>query len=269
MQHISQSFIRDWILHARATADSEIFIVGEFWDSNAGKLTQWLDNLALPCSLFDAPLLYNFSRISTTPNADLRKVLDGSLVQARPDAAVLQVQNHDTQLGSTMETRVEAWFKPIAYALILLKDKGYPCVFWGDLYGTCGPHAEPPSCGGKVADLVLARTLYAYGQQDEYLEHASPVGFVRRGTADRPAGLACLVSNNGPSEMRMYVGTEHRGERWTDLLGWTEGEIVIDEDGWGLFRCPGVSLAVWVDSKAAGRERFPVDFDTGAIQSSD
>lgn len=81
-----------------------------------------------------------------------------------------------------METPVEDSFKPLAYALILLRVDGYPIVFYGDLYGTKGQHAELASCGGKLADLALARHLYAYGEQNDYFNEANCIGWVRRGT---------------------------------------------------------------------------------------
>lgn len=35
----------------------------------------------------------------------------------------------------------------------------------------------------------------------------------------------------------MEVGKQHAGEKWTDVLGWHEGEVTIDEEGWGDFKC--------------------------------
>src|SRR6202044_1377600 len=109
--------------------------------------------------------LYNFSRISMTEKGDLRSVFDKTLVQAEPYNAVTLVMNHDTQPGQTVETPIEPFFKPLAYALILLRQEGYPELFYGDLYGMKGEHPEPPSCKGKLPDLALARKLYAYGEQ--------------------------------------------------------------------------------------------------------
>jgi alpha-amylase len=169
--------------------------------------------------------------------------------------------NHDTQPGQTMATKIEGFFKPLAYALILLRDAGYPCVFYGDLYGMKGETPEPPACGGKLADMILARKLFAYGQQDEYFDKPNCIGFVRRGTKEHLAGLACVMSNAGPGEIRMCVGDMHKGQKWTDLLAWEKGEVVIDEEGFGVFKCPGLSLAIWVNQDAEGRARFPVDFD--------
>lgn len=127
------------------------------------------------------------------------------------------VQNHDTQPGQTVETPIEGecnfdairlhiartaigimfmelttdpyltgFFKPLAHALILLRVDGYPAVFYGDLYGTKGEHPEPPSCGGQLADIVLARTLYSYGKrlllhlQNRMQCLLTPYGCIRR-----------------------------------------------------------------------------------------
>jgi alpha-amylase len=224
-------------------------------------MTEWLNKLGHTFSLYDAPLLNNFSALSKTENADLRKVFDNTLVAVEPVNAVTVVTNHDTQPGQTMETPIEGFFKPLAYSLILLRREGYPCPFYGDLYGLCEPHKTPASCGGKLADLILARKLYAYGDQEDYWDSANCIGFVRRGTWDKPAGLACVMSNAGPGQIRMSVGEIHKGQKWTDVLGWEECEVEIDEEGYGLFKCPGTSVAIWVRSDAEGRESFPTEFD--------
>lgn len=269
VQHFSERFTNEWVQHVRERCGEEVFMVGEFWVNEVETMTKWLDAMHRKFSLFDAPLLYNFSRLSTTEEADLRTVFDGTLVKAEPVNAVTVVMNHDTQPGQTMDTKIEGFFKPLAYALILLQDTGYPCLFYGDLYGIKGDNPEPPSCGNKLADITLARKLYAYGQQDEYLDNATYIGFVRRGNEEHPAGLACVLSNVGPGEIRMAVGEEHKGEIWSDVLGWEQGEVEIDEEGFGTFKCPGTSVAIWVRKDADGRGRFPVEFDCDIYREGD
>ena len=65
--------------------------------------------------------------------------------------------NHDTQPYQALEAPIEPFFKPLAYALILLRFDGYPCIFYGDLYGM-DPNGDkqtfPPSCGGALANLT-------------------------------------------------------------------------------------------------------------------
>ena len=50
------------------------------------------------------------------------------------------VDNHDSQPNESLESWVEDWFKQSAYALILLREDGYPCVFYGDYFGIGGEH---------------------------------------------------------------------------------------------------------------------------------
>ena len=65
----------------------------------------------------------------------MRRLLDGSLMADRGPFAVTFVDNHDSQPLQALESTVEPWFKPLAYALILLRREGYPCVFYPDYYG--------------------------------------------------------------------------------------------------------------------------------------
>jgi alpha-amylase len=232
-------------------------------DIKAQEMLDWLEDMKHPFTLYDSPLVYSFSQISKTERGDLRKVFDNSLVQAKPDSAVTVVMNHDTQPGQTVETPIEGFFKPLAYALILLRQDGYPCVFYGDLYGMKGEHPEDPSCGGKLAHLILARKLFAYGKQEDYWDDPNCLGFVRRGTDAHHAGLACIMSNAEPKTKRMAVGQEHAGEIWTDVLGWQTNEVKIDDEGYGNFMCPGTSVSVWVNKAGTGRDQIDkLNFDS-------
>ena len=170
-------------------------------------------------SLFDCPLVYNFSKASRTPSFDMRKIFRGTLVASRPYNAVTLVQNHDTQPGQALAAPIEDFFKPLAYALILLRREGYPVVFYGDLYGINGPNGfKGPSCRGKLGDLILARKLYAYGPQESYFDHPNCIGWVRRGSWNRKYGCAVVLSNAHANEKTMFVGHTHAGERWTDIV---------------------------------------------------
>lgn len=256
-QHFSERFTNDFVeALGREFGTDSLFLVGEYWSGDVGELVEYLDGMHHTFSLFDSPMVYNFSRISREPKADLRDVFEGTLVQERPEQAVTVVMNHDTQPGQTVDTPIEGFFKPLAYALILLRDQGYPSVFFGDLYGTKGEYPEPPACGGKLADIILARKLYAYGEQEDYWDEPNCIGFARLGTAEHPDGLACVMSNADPGQIKMAVGELHIGEVWTDVLGWETSTVTIDEAGYGLFPCSGFSVSIWVKQDAAGSERF-------------
>ncbi|KAE9973275.1 hypothetical protein BLS_003659 [Venturia inaequalis] len=272
VQHFSERFTADWIETLRKECGEDIFCVGEFWSGEVDQLTEWLGLMDHKFSVFDAPLLYNFHNISTSEKADMRSVFDKSLVQVEPVNAVTVVMNHDTQPGQTVATPIEGFFKPLAYALILLRKEGYPSVFYGDLYGMKGrgddAPAEPPACGGKLADMILARKLYAYGDQEDFFDEPNCIGWSRKGTWDKPDGCVAVLSNAGPGQRRINVGTIHKGETWTDVLEWSKEEVTIDEEGWGVFDCPGISCAIYVNKEAKGRDQFPTNFDSDIYKSS-
>lgn len=79
-------------------------------------------------------------------------------------------------------------------------------------------------------------------------------GFVRYGDIHRPFGLACIISNTVATYKRMYVGTRHAGEEWTDVLEWCLVTVIIDSCGYGIFPVAAKSLGVWVNAKAKGRK---------------
>ena len=87
-------------------------------------------------SLFDAPLQNNFASASkSSGNYDMRNIMNNTLMKNDPTKAVTLVDNHDTQPLQALENPVDYWFKPLAYSFILLREEGYPSVFYPDLYG--------------------------------------------------------------------------------------------------------------------------------------
>ena len=199
---------------------SRKLIGGEFWENSIPDLSGYLSRMPRQFSLFDCDLVYTFSRVSHSVEADLTHIFDGTLTASDPIQSVTLVQNHDTQPGQQLEAPIDDWFNSLAYALILLRAEGYPCVFYGHLYGISGGPKGfiPPTCGGQLGDFILARKLYAYGEQDNYFDFRTCIGWVRRGTWDRKYGCAVVLSNAGAGWKTMYVGTEHKGEVWTDLV---------------------------------------------------
>ncbi|KAK3939238.1 alpha-amylase [Diplogelasinospora grovesii] len=265
IKHYSEDFLRKFITQMDERYGKGWFFVGEYWKDSLDDMRGYLDRMGKKFSLFDTPLVYNFSEISKGNGADLRKVLDNTLVQTEPISAVTLVMNHDTQPYQALEAPIEGWFKPLAYALILLRDSGYPCVWYGDLYGI-DPKGEKftfePSCGGALPKMMLARKLYSYGKQADYFDYETCIGWVRYGTHDRPFGCAVVMSNAGPGNKRMHVGEMHAGEIWTDVLGWSGREITIGEDGSAEFVCGQTSVSIWVNKDAKDRERFTETFDS-------
>ena len=184
VKHYSEGFLAEFINHIDTQIRPGWFSVGEYITADVGEMTEYLGRMGHKFSLFDFPLAYNFSALSRRGSSDLRTVFDSTLVRAEPYNAVTFVMNHDTQPyrntpTSQTEIPVEDWFKALAYCFILLRSEGYPCIFYGDLYGMKDEHGNdrfPPAFGGKLPELVLARKLYAYGVQQDYFGDANCVG---------------------------------------------------------------------------------------------
>ena len=252
VKHIQFSFFRDWLFFLRREfSPKEIFAVGEYWSSDVDTLSYYLEKTRGMMSLFDAPLQKKLYDASRTPNGqfDMRRILDHTLVQRHPSHCVTLVDNHDTQPCQALERWVELWFKPLAYAVILLRQEGYPCVFYPDYYGAeyddCGHHIRLAPVP-RLQEMIGARKHLAYGLQRDYFDHPNLIGWTRQGDADHPgSGLAVLLSNGPGGNKWMALGAAHAGKTFGDILGNHAGEVAINEHGWGNFKVNGGSVSVW------------------------
>jgi len=245
IKHIDYSFIRDFISEVGGAREG-FFIVGEYWNSDADQCRAFLEQLDYSLSLFDVSLHCKLHEASVAgPDYDLSSLFCGNLVDTHPMHAVTFVDNHDTQPGEALESWVGDGFKQSAYAVILLREGGYPCVFYGDYYGINGE--EPiPDKKQAIDPLLYARYHKAYGEQEDYLDHPSTVGWVRRGVDEiERSGCAVVLSNDEEGFKRMFVGEHRAGETWLDLTNTRSDRIVIGEDGWADFPVDGGSLSVW------------------------
>ena len=89
IKHYSEDFLRKFITKMDETYGQGWFVVGEFWKDSLDDMTKYLDRMGKKFSLFDAPLVYNFSQISQGNGADIRQIFDDTLVQKAPMCAVV------------------------------------------------------------------------------------------------------------------------------------------------------------------------------------
>src|SRR4029453_18563760 len=165
------------------------------------------DRLGGRIPVFGVPLHYHLHYASrASGNYDMRRLLDDTLLQQRGRDIVSFVENHDSQPLQALESVVEPWFKPLAYALILLRHEGYPCVFYPDYYGA------------------------------EYEDYG------RDGSHEK--AMAVLMSDGEEGTKWMEVGRTNT--RFTDLTEHVKEPVVTNDAGWGEFRCNGGSGSVWV-----------------------
>lgn len=239
VKHISSAFFPQWLAMLRRYKNRELFAVGEYWQDSVGELMRYLDNCDHSMSLFDVPLHHRFHKLSTGDhNIHLSDILNDTLVRQDPEHAVTFVDNHDTQHDQALFSWVESWFKPLAYALILLRKEGTPCVFYGDLYGV--PQYNIPKVP-ELEQLLIARRDYAHGHQTDYFDHQNVIGWTRGDY------MAVIMSTGDYGWKDMTLGLP--GQVFVDILGHREEEVVIGVDGKGRFTCNGGSVSVWVLKK--------------------
>jgi alpha-amylase len=256
VKHMSPRFYLEWLGHMRSLKPG-LFAVGEYWaPGDLPKMVKYIEATEGSMSLFDAALHHNLYDASTSGNNyDLRTIFDGSLVQNLPELAVTVVDNHDTQPLQSLEAPVEAWFKPLAYALILLRESGYPCLFYPDLYGA---HYTDKGRDGqdheifldkvaKIEELLAARQQFAYGEQHDYFDHANCIGWVRTGSGEQPnSGCAVVICNGDEGFKKMHIGGQFTGREYIDFLQNHDARVKIDEEGWGEFLVRAGSVSVWI-----------------------
>jgi alpha-amylase len=254
VKHIEARFFYDWLKNLNIYAKKDLFTVGEYWSYELKDLEYFIKETEGKINLFDAPLHNNFHAASLQgQNYDLRKIFDNSLVQHQPTLAVTFVENHDSQPLQSLESVVEGWFKPLAYALILLREAGYPCVFYGDYYGATytdkgkdgQDHEIFLQSHRSILDVLLrARRDYAYGIQHDYFDHPNTVGWTRLGDDEHAESMAVVMGNGSAGTKWMNVGKPKT--TYADITNAVKTTVVTNADGWGDFACLGGSVSVWV-----------------------
>lgn len=250
VKHMKFGFYKNWIDKLRTKEKAELFSVGEYWNGSIDALEHYLDATEDKFSLFDVPLHYRLYNAATSfGHFDMRTIFDDTLTQRRPERSVSFVDNHDTQPGQALQSFIPAWFKPHAYALILLREAGYPCVFYGDYYGI--PTARVKAKKSMLDKLLGARHDSAYGPQNDYFDDRNVIGWTREGHPEKPgSGLAVLLTNGQGGTKRMSMGTRNAGKIMRPILG--DGkEIGLDEDGVAEFTVQDGGVQAWTISEPA------------------
>lgn len=250
LKHMGRDFTMAWLEKMREETGRELFTVGEFWTHDLAELRKFIGE-DRTLALFDVPLHFALHRASWSRGEyDLRAIFADTLVDADPTMAVTFVENHDTQEGQSLQSPVAEWFKPAAYALILLREAGYPCVFQADLDGAGGEHPIAPVPG--LETLMRLRASHAHGIQRDAFDDPELIGWSREGLSIEEAeegapstGVAVLISQSGAAVKTLEVGACHAGQLWECVLG-GQASVIIDEDGTAVFTVGDEGLAVFI-----------------------
>ena len=275
VKHISRHYIQQWLGHVRRKMQKELFAVAEYISGSTQTLHDYIRDVSTGweypqhITLFDFPLFFKFNRAGLDGERyDLRNLFTGTLVSEQPALAVTFVENHDYEYGRGWQCHVEAWFKPLAYAFILLRDGGFPCVFFPDYYGSLNEGHHKGYFSGQVyLDLMLRlRKQFALGEERTYAGH-SVAGWVRMGFVPGAKGAMVVVINtaiNRVQAVRMNTGRNNKEFYHLVTIKWTEGgyldvmgaylayadkmsRLQTDADGWADFVADGGSASIWLE----------------------
>lgn len=245
VKHIKSDFMADWIRNMKETK-RDLQCVGEYWNRNLDALKLYIDKTNSTIPLFDVPLHYNlYEAANSNGNYDFARIFENTLVNEMPNQAVTFIDNHDTEPGQALYSWIPDWFKPLAYALILLRKGGVPCVFYGDYYGI--PAQNVSSKKDMLEKLMRLRKHYAYGEQINYFDHHDVIAFARTGDDEHQnSGLVAILSDGPGGGKMVNVGQKMANSTFYDYMGNVKENVYVDQDGNGIFYCNGGSVSVWV-----------------------
>jgi alpha-amylase len=280
VKHISADYVREWLGHVRWKAGRDLFAVAEYIAGDTATLHGYIGRVSAfgdypqQVTLFDFPLRFKFGEAARRGEAyDLRDLNAGTLVAERPALAVTFVENHDYEFGRGQDSHVEEWFKPLAYAFILLREGGYPCVFFPDYYGSLDwregdrlwHRAQKP--GREYLDLLLKlRKQFALGEE-RYYSDRNVAGWVRMGFVPGAKGAMAVAINSSYGAVKsIRMETGRAGKRFYhlatiksdagglevvrgkyDRYGDKADAVLTDSEGRGDFLADGGSAAIWIE----------------------
>ena len=238
-KHMYTPFLNKWFDNVKGSR----FAVSEVWFNSVSLLNDYASATGGRTSLFDVPLHYLFKAMSDGNGAwDMRGLQFAGFTEANGPLSVSFVDNHDTDNPGGLYSPVSN-LKMLAYAYILTREKGYPCVFYKDYY-TYG-------LGAQIKTLNLIRQAHAYGSGYEYTsqDDADVYAYSRAGDASH-TGLLVLLDDGGNNATKGLT-TPFKNATLTDLTGNNPGTVTTDANGYGVFAVKSRSYAVWVPKAAA------------------
>jgi alpha-amylase len=215
VKHIYTPFLNNWLDNVKGSK----FAVGECWFNSVQELNDYAAATGGRTSLFDVPLHYTFKAMSDGNGAwDMRGLEFAGFTEANGALSVSFVDNHDTDTPGGLYSPVVN-LKMLAYAYILTREKGYPCVFYKDYYEY--------GLGSYIKTLIGIRQAHAYGSAYEYTSIDDPDLYVYSRSGDATHSGLLLMLNDGGSTR-------------------SAGTVTTDVNGYGVFSVNSRSYSVWV-----------------------
>ncbi len=106
-----------------------------------------------------------------------------------------------------------------------------------------------PSHKWLIDRFLHTRREWAYGDENDYFDDPTCIGWTRTGNADHPGGMAVLISNDADAAKWMNTGLPD--VTYGDVTEHIDETVTTNSEGWGEFRCNGRSVSVWAPTDAS------------------
>ena len=245
-KHIGNDFISDFISYLQQESDKNLFFVGESWEENEDSLIDYLEQVGnQDLTVFDFALRSKFIKLRDG-NLDLRWLGGAGLVNKAgyEDRAVTFVDSHDTNRDN--EDKSMSKRKCQAYAYILTREHGIPCVFWKDYYVW--------GLKDKLNKLIAARQKFAYGPGYETnTNDYNTYSYIREGSSEVPnSGLVMMITQSeDEGVITKEINSCQPNTTFYDYTGNISSEVRTDDHGVGKFKVQANASqgwSIWVPS---------------------
>ncbi len=245
IKSIDDRFFVGWLYQQRQLNNGNGFAVGEYWSGNVDDILLYLDHAQYCMSAFDVPLHFRLYDASNAGDQyDMRQIFDNTLTQRQPQSSVAFVDNHDTQPGQALQSWIQQWFKPHAYAFILLYICDYPCVFYGDLYGIKHDDIAPVQ---GLKEMIWIRS-HLLPETNDNLETRFDDSHCVGWMFHQEHSVAVIMTNGSGGEKSFQT---HPNTTFVDIM--SGNEVQSDENGNVSFSCSAGSCSIYVDVNSANR----------------
>ena len=164
VKHFPESFVGELMNDLNSSSINPSMVVGEFYDSNASLLKNWVDDVrshmnagadnAIDIRIFDFALRQSIKDACDAFGYDTRNVFNSGLVDDQAASGynvVTFVNNHDFRdAGQSVQND-----PMLAYAYILTNNQlGVPCVYYPDYFGVARPNAPTVDLHIEIDQLM-------------------------------------------------------------------------------------------------------------------
>ena len=240
VKHIRPMGTLNFLTAMRYSENKNLFAVGEFFSDNIDELQEYINQTLGQISLFDFALQRKLVHASREGrHFNMASLNQGTLTTQQPVLSVPFIHSHDDQPamhgGEKRGEYICEWFISQAYAMILLRDEGYPMVSGVDMQN----HPD------LLKHLMLVRTDCTYGERHDRFDHNNTVAWAYSGGDDFDNSMAVVMTSGDYGSK--WLSTRRPHVRYIDFLDGIPEAVTTNEHGWAEFYCPPGKTSIWLE----------------------